>query len=372
MNNNRFSILQNNLDNKDISSKQLYGKFISIANSIANELELSSSAEVHRSMRHMSQKIFDLQKHKMKAYKDLKIIGSTRALDYFMKLIDNYNKLCNIVPKKCNHFRRLEYLHWIKIGCEMEIKKDSRKWWKWIERNMKVGKFIANTSCLIRNKNNELVTSVSDQLEVWYDYYENLSSNPSGHSMYKPYWPNPYDKALYNYKKNKVRAINQDISIEEIVSAIESTPNFKASGPDNIPIEFFKALFYRNDENDIVYGDGLSCLHQLFNRIWNGDFPSKWNKASIVSIPKKSDLSDCNNYRSISLINNIIKLLSKIVASRISSYGIKNDLIRPEQFDFRNKEECISLYISIREICQRRKFKGKDTFLAFLDLKKSI
>ena len=37
---------------------------------------------------------------------------------------------------------------------------------------------------------------------------------------------------------------------------------------------------------------------------------------------------------------------------------------------FRNHEECISLYISIREICQRRKFKGQFTYVALLDLKK--
>ena len=39
-----------------------------------------------------------------------------------------------------------------------------------------------------------------------------------------------------------------------------------------------------------------------------------------------------------------------------------HNLIRPEQFGFRNHEERISLYISQREICQicqRRKFKGK-------------
>ena len=31
----------------------------------------------------------------------------------------------------------------------------------------------------------------------------------------------------------------------------------------------------------------------------------------------------------------------------------------------------ISLYISIREICQKRKFQGNFTYLAFLDLKKA-
>jgi len=36
--------------------------------------------------------------------------------------------------------------------------------------------------------------------------------------------------------------INQDISDEEFSEAISSTPNYKACGPDSIPMEFFKAL----------------------------------------------------------------------------------------------------------------------------------
>ena len=45
--------------------------------------------------------------------------------------------------------------------------------------------------------------------------------------------------------------------------------------------------------------------------------------------------------------------------------------IRPEQFDFRRKEECISLFISMCEICQRHQYFNKETYLAFLDLKKA-
>ena len=91
------------------------------------------------------------------------------------------------------------------------------------------------------------------------------------------------------------------------MQVIESTPNFKASGIDNIPIELFKSLFYRDEDDNIMYGAGLKCLHLLLNHIWNGDFPKFWNKASIISGPKNGDLSDCNNYHGISLINNIIK-----------------------------------------------------------------
>ena len=118
---------------------------------------------------------------------------------------------------------------------------------------------------------------------------------------------------------------------------------------------------------------GLNCLQKIHSRIWNGEFPSTWNKASIISIPKKGDdLSDCDNYRGISLINNGIKLISKIVSKRISEYGLRNNFIRPEQFGFRNKEESVSSYISIWEICQRHKNDNKETYLTFLDLKKVI
>ena len=146
--------------------------------------------------------------------------------------------------------------------------------------------------------------------------------------------------------------------------------NNKAPGPDSIPIEFYKALFC-NEELLETHPAAGKCLKLIFNKIWNGSFPKKWNSASIVSIPKKGDLSDCSNYRGISLINVGLKIISKIVTDRISSYALSHNFIRPEQFGFRNREECISLFISVREICQRRKFQGKFTYLAFLDLKKA-
>jgi len=94
-------------------------------------------------------------------------------------------------------------------------------------------------------------------------------------------------------------------------------------------------------------------------------------KLVLFSIPKKGDPTNCDNYRGISLINNGIKLISKILATRISEYGLENNFIRPEQFSFRKKEECISIFISIQDICRRRQLNNQETYLAFLDLKKA-
>jgi len=54
---------------------------------------------------------------------------------------------------------------------------------------------------------------------------------------------------------------------------------------------------------------------------------------------KKGDLSDCNNYCGISLINVGLKIISKIVTNRIAKYAKEHKFVRPEQFRFRIKEE---------------------------------
>jgi len=145
--------------------------------------------------------------------------------------------------------------------------------------------------------------------------------------------------------------------------------NNKASGPDGIPIEFYKALFC-NGKPEKDHPSAAKCLEIIFYKFWNGFFPTKWKSESIVLIHKKGDLYNCNNYRGISLINVGLKIISKIVTNRISNYALNHNYVRPEQFGFRNKEECVSLFISIREICQRRKFKGKKTYVAFLNLQR--
>jgi len=63
--------------------------------------------------------------------------------------------------------------------------------------------------------------------------------------------------------------------------------------------------------------------------------------------------------------------LTKNVTKRIVDFAFTHGIIRSEQFGFRNNEEYISLFVSIREIRQRKKFNDQFIFLVFLDLKKA-
>jgi hypothetical protein len=78
----------------NISINDISKKFISISFNIAKELNITSISEVRKSFFHMSQKIFNLQKLKMKLYKSIKRRGSYHNLDEFEELIEKYNRMC--------------------------------------------------------------------------------------------------------------------------------------------------------------------------------------------------------------------------------------------------------------------------------------
>jgi hypothetical protein len=61
------------------------------------------------------------------------------------------------------------------------------------------------------------------------------------------------------------------------------------------------------------FPDAGKYLKIIFNKFWEGSFPNNWNSASIVSIPKKADLSNGSNYKSISLIVVALKIKTKII-----------------------------------------------------------
>jgi hypothetical protein len=75
----------------------------------------------------MSRKIYCLQKVKHIKYKQIKHYVSVNNSNEFDKIVDSHNRLCESIHKKCNEFRKKEYLYWIKIRCSLALKKNGMK-----------------------------------------------------------------------------------------------------------------------------------------------------------------------------------------------------------------------------------------------------
>jgi hypothetical protein len=78
----------------------------------------------------------------------------------------------------------------------------------------------------------------------------------------------------------------------------------------------------------------LSAIQKLIISIWKKvELPDQWKESIIVTVHKKGDKIDCNNYREISLPSNSYKMLSNILLSRLSPYIDK--IIGDHQCGFR-------------------------------------
>ena len=126
---------------------------------------------------------------------------------------------------------------------------------------------------------------------------------------------------------------------EQITKAIKSLKNGKAPGNDNFNKELFKVL-------------AATILQTLLAAIWEGgEVPADWIKGVIITIPKKGALSNCNNWRGITLLSVPSKILAKIIIKWISD--VLDTGMRKEQAGFRRQQGCTDQFFTFRNIIEQ-------------------
>ena len=109
-------------------------------------------------------------------------------------------------------------------------------------------------------------------------------------------------------KDEEAKVLDGGLSVEEIRVAISRIANDKAPGPDGLPIEFYK----KNVDWIVPYL--LSVYEEAFDR---GSLGLELNVGVIKLIPKEGDRLLTNNWRPITLLNVVYKILAKVLAIKI-------------------------------------------------------
>jgi exonuclease III len=106
--------------------------------------------------------------------------------------------------------------------------------------------------------------------------------------------------------------LDQPISLEEVLSTIRNTKSFSSPGKDGLSYEFYKSF-----KSDIA-----PILVQLYNKIFQGSqFNTSALECIIILICKyKGNEEDLKYWHPISLLNCDIKILTKILASRLQRH----------------------------------------------------
>ena len=120
-------------------------------------------------------------------------------------------------------------------------------------------------------------------------------------------------------------------TVPEIDTLIKQLPNKTSYGHDKISNIMLKAL-----RTSITYP-----LCHIFNAsLSEGTFPDWMKIAEVIPLYKGKDMDLMINYRPISLLITLSKLLEKIMYTRLYGYLETQKLLYPSQYRFRTKRTC--------------------------------
>lgn len=149
---------------------------------------------------------------------------------------------------------------------------------------------------------------------------------------------------------------------EELVMIIDKLNNVGA-GADKINAKIFK----------LTYKVILKQILHLFNRcLESGIFPRIFKIAIIKPIYKNGDRRLVNNYRPISILPFMSKILEKIIYNRLIDHLNVNSIIHENQFGFQKKKSTYMPILLLQETITKAFEDGEFALCLYLDLKKAF
>ena len=149
-----------------------------------------------------------------------------------------------------------------------------------------------------------------------------------------------------------------ELKVEHFLNNLDTT---KAYGPDGIPPRLLKEF-----SREIS-----SSLCSLFNMsLATGRLPMGWKRANVIPIHKKDCVEPVTNYRPISLLPIVSKVLERCVLSKI--YPLVRVLINKVQHGFLRNRSCITQLLGVRHDIGKNLDRNKQVDVLYLDFSKAF
>ena len=156
--------------------------------------------------------------------------------------------------------------------------------------------------------------------------------------------------------------LDRTISLQEVMSVIQSLKFGKAAGHDDLVNEALKnapAIFHQH-------------LTTLYNRVMNqSQVPKAWNRGRVVLVHKKGDASEVNNYRPITVLTCMNATYSKVINARLTKVVEVHRLLGEVQNGFRKDRSGSDSSFTLNTILWKSLAKKKKVHLSFMDLQKA-
>jgi len=238
---------------------------------------------------------------------------------------------------------------------------DSKKLWSTIKKLIPKNKSsIHSVKC-----DNGNTTSDKETADKFNDFFTSIGTQLASKFKTKTSKSKTNDDTLNN---NNINHINKQfdfdyVTPEFVFDEICKMHNSKSPGFGNMNVKLLKLA-----APIICHSLAYICNISLQTSV----FPKSWKQAKVTPIHKEGDKSDVSNYRPISVLPVVSKIIERAVHNQLYSFLTENNILNPCQSGFRSGHSTTTTLLDVSDCILNNMNQGKITGALFLDLKKAF
>ena len=238
-------------------------------------------------------------------------------------------------------------------------KHDSKRLWKTLKKIIpsnkapSVNNIIDSSNCIktgkdVANSFNQYFTSVGEDLSRKFDN-DNLNC--------------PCNDANVLQCNNKDSFKFYNVSSDFVYEQICSMDNNKSTGFDQFNVRLLK-LAAPFVSSALAYICNLSLS--------NSKFPKEWKNAKVTPIFKSGDKNDVSNYRPISVLPILSKIIERAVHNQLYHYLCSKNILSDSQSGFRSNHSTTTTLLDVQDYILKNMDEGFVTGVIFWILKRHL
>ncbi|XP_048580104.1 uncharacterized protein LOC116603374 isoform X1 [Nematostella vectensis] len=235
-------------------------------------------------------------------------------------------------------------------------KNNPKEAWKTI--NSLLGRTKENTTVNELKFDDQSLFSQEHIAEAFNDYFSNvgpkLASSMANPSKSFEHFIKPCSAQMSRFKL---------VSNTKVLKLLGCLSNAKATGIDKISGKILKCA---------AHAISPSLTYIFNNSIISNCFPDEWKMARVLPLFKKGSKTIPDNYRPISILPVISKLMEKIMYEQLYDHFTANQILSEQQFGFRRLHSTVSALLDSTNSWYINMDRQKFNLVVFLDLKKAF
>ena len=241
----------------------------------------------------------------------------------------------------------------------IDFKNETKKLWEII--NTMIGRTRSKESTIESLRINNLLTYDANKLtDTFCNFFANVGKEYANKIPTSNYKIDHYLNKIPQNQKSLFAVPTTKTEIQRIISNLQSK---NSSGHDEVSNKILKGI-----------STGVSIpLSILANKsLSEGIFPTEMKKADTIPLYKSKDKNDKNNYRPISLLLTMSKVLEKVMYNRTYNFLNHTNQLFTSQYGFRTGHSCQEAIAELVGKITRNNDMGCHTIGVFIDLSKAF